>query len=167
MKPSNVALLALLGAGLIGCRAEPPVSNVSQNVTQTVAGRHAISGLELVPLEIASRGRTHRFTVEVARTEDDQSRGLMFRRSLGGDEGMIFPFPSPRPASFWMRNTLIPLDMLFVRADGTIARIAANTVPHSEESVVSGEPVAAVLELRGGRAAELGIVEGDRVSWPG
>ena len=77
---------------------------------------------------------------------------------------MIFPFPQPRMASFWMRNTLIPLDMIFIRADGTIARIAAKTVPHSLEPVSSGEPVAAVLEIAGGRAAELGIGEGDRVS---
>jgi len=91
----------------------------------------------------------------------------MFRTSLAADEGMIFPFPRPRVASFWMRNTLIPLDMIFVRADGTIARIAANTIPHNEESVSSGEPVVAVLEIKGGRSAELGISEGDRVSWPG
>ncbi len=128
--------------------------------------RRAASGLELVPLQIRSDGDTHLFQVEVARSPAEQARGLMFRESLSGDEGMLFPFPAPRVASFWMRNTLIPLDMIFVRSDGTIARIAANTVPHSEESVASGEPVAAVLELRGGRAAELGIDEGDLVSWP-
>ena len=89
----------------------------------------------------------------------------MFRRTLGADEGMIFPFEPARPASFWMRNTLIPLDMLFIRADGTIARIAANTVPMSEEGISSGEPVAAVLEIRGGRSAELGISENDFVTW--
>jgi uncharacterized protein len=66
-----------------------------------------------------------------------------------------------------MRNTLIPLDMIFIRADGTIARVAANTTPLSEDSVTSGEPVAAVLEIKGGRSAELGIAEGDRVTWPG
>jgi uncharacterized membrane protein (UPF0127 family) len=89
----------------------------------------------------------------------------MFREKLGPGEGMLFPFPQPRPASFWMKNTLIPLDMLFIRADGTIARIAANTVPHSLDPVAVAEPVAAVLEIAGGRAAELGINEGDRVTW--
>ena len=89
----------------------------------------------------------------------------MERRSLAPDAGMLFPFDPPRPASFWMRNTLIPLDMLFVRPDGTIARIAANTVPMSETPVAVEEPMTAVLELRGGRAAELGIHAGDRVSW--
>lgn len=80
---------------------------------------------------------------------------------------MIFPFDRPRPASFWMKNTMIPLDMLFIRADGTIARVAANTVPYSLDSVEVGEPVVAVLEIGGGRSAQLGIAEGDRVSWPG
>ncbi len=91
----------------------------------------------------------------------------MHRQSLAPNAGMLFPYDVPQPASFWMKNTLIPLDMIFIRADGTIARIAANTVPHSLQSVESGEPVAAVLEIAGGRSAQLGIAEGDRVSWPG
>ena len=78
---------------------------------------------------------------------------------------MIFPYDPPQDVGFWMKNTLIPLDMIFIRADGRIARIAARTRPHSLEPVLSGEPVAAVLEIRGGRAAELGIREGDRVEW--
>ncbi len=155
---TGLCAAALLG----GCRAEP-----ASNVSQPVPARAAPSGLDIVPLTISSGSRVHRFRVEVARTDEQQEQGLMFRERLGADEGMIFPFSFPRPASFWMRNTLIPLDMLFVREDGTIARIAANTVPLSEEPVNSrGELVAAVLELRGGRAAELGISEGDRVDWP-
>lgn len=154
------AVALALAAG--GCRTEP-ASNASQ---PPIPARHATSGLELVGLDIEGRGRTHRFVVEVARSADEQAQGLMFRRSLGANEGMIFPFESPRPANFWMRNTLIPLDMIFVRENGTIARIAANTVPLSEATVSSGEPVAAVLEIRGGRAAELGISDGDRVYWP-
>ena len=152
-----------LAAILFACRAEP-ASDASRPVPAAPAA--SPSGLALVPLEIRSGSRTHHFTVEVARTEDEQAQGLMFRRALADDGGMIFPFPAPRPASFWMRNTLIPLDMLFIRADGTIARIAADTIPHSEEPVHSGEPVIAVLELRGGRSAELGLSEGDRVTWP-
>ena len=92
--------------------------------------------------------------------------GLMFRKSLAADRGMIFPLPTPQPAAFWMKNTLIPLDMIFIRTDGTIAYIGAMTVPHSLQPVGPSEPVAAVLELRGGRSAELGIREGDVVSWP-
>ena len=92
---------------------------------------------------------------------------MMFRRSVAPDRGMIFPYSPPQIVGFWMKNTLIPLDMIFIRADGTIARIAANTVPHSLESVGVAEPVAAVLEIAGGRAAELAIKEGDTVSWGG
>ncbi len=89
----------------------------------------------------------------------------MFRQSLAPDEAMIFPYNPPRDVAFWMRNTLIPLDMVFIRADGTIARIAT-AQPLDETPVPGGEPVAAVLEIKGGRAAELGIKAGDRVSWP-
>ena len=78
---------------------------------------------------------------------------------------MIFPFDTARVASFWMRNTLIPLDMIFVRADGTITNIAENTVPLSKEPVTSCEDVIAVLEIPGGRSAELGIKAGDKVEW--
>jgi uncharacterized membrane protein (UPF0127 family) len=127
----------------------------------------AASGLSVVPLQIREAGgKTHLFKVEVAKSTNEQARGLMFRDMLAPDGGMIFPMDPPRPASFWMKNTVIPLDMIFVRANGTIARIAADTVPYSLEPVDSGEPVAAVLEIAGGRAAELGISEGDKVSWP-
>ena len=123
------------------------------------------AGLEQVPLTITSGGREHRFTVEIAKTPEEQAMGLMYRNALAPDRGMIFPFDPPRPASFWMRNTLIPLDMIFVRADGSIANIAANTVPMSEEPVTSDGPVAAVFEIAGGRATELGIKPGDKVNW--
>jgi len=89
----------------------------------------------------------------------------MFRATLAPDAGMIFPMSPPRYASFWMKNTVIPLDMIFIRADGRIARIAAETTPFSLLPVDSGEPVAAVLELAGGRAAQLGLAEGDKVVW--
>jgi uncharacterized membrane protein (UPF0127 family) len=120
-----------------------------------------------VPLTILSGAEVHHFTVEVARTPEEQRRGLMYREALAADRGMIFPYEPPQPASFWMKNTLIPLDIIFIRADGTIARIAANTTPMSLEPIPSLEPVSAVLEIAGGRAAELGIKPGDRVSWPG
>jgi uncharacterized membrane protein (UPF0127 family) len=119
-----------------------------------------------VPLTIRSANRAHRFTVEVARSPQQQQTGLMFRRSLGPNEGMIFPYPAPQELAFWMKNTLIPLDMIFIRSDGTIARIST-AKPLDLTPMPSGEPVSAVLELRGGRAAELGIREGDTVSWTG
>ena len=89
----------------------------------------------------------------------------MFVRSLPGDRGMIFPYDPPQDVSFWMKNTLIPLDIIFIRGDGRIARIA-NARPLDETPLPSGEPIAVVLEIRGGRAAELGIKEGDVASWP-
>ena len=119
----------------------------------------------LIPLTIKTSTAVRKFRVEVARTEDEQARGLMFRQSLAEDGGMIFPMSPPRFASFWMKNTVIPLDMIFIRGDGTIARIAADTIPYSLEPVDSGEPVAAVLELAGGKAAALGIAEDDVVTW--
>ena len=155
-------LAAVLGAVLLGCGAEP-----QSVVAQPAAAAPSPSGLEIIPLQIRSGSRSHGFRVEVARSEEKQARGLMFRERLAPDAGMLFPFDPPRPASFWMKNTLIPLDMIFIRADGTIARIAANTVPHSLEPVGVREPVVAVLEIAGGRAAELGIAEGDRAGWTG
>ena len=108
----------------------------------------------------------HHFTVEIAASEQEQMTGLMNRADLPRDRGMIFPFPTPRIASFWMKNTLIPLDIIFVRTDGTIANIAENTVPMSLEPVPSDGTVGSVLELAGGRSAELGIKAGDKVDWP-
>ena len=119
---------------------------------------------------VESNGAKHVFKVDVARTAAEQQRGLMFRTDIAADGGMLFaPYPAdgggPREASFWMKDTPTPLDIIFIRGDGTIAHIAENTVPFSEEPVRSGEPVAAVLEILGGRAAELGISRGDKVSW--
>nr|WP_279614826.1 DUF192 domain-containing protein [Sphingomicrobium astaxanthinifaciens] len=99
----------------------------------------------------------------MAETPEAQRQGLMYRDSLAPDRGMLFVYDTPATQSFWMRNTYIPLDIIFVRADGTIARIAENTVPLSETPIGSLEPVTMVLEIAGGRAAELGIAPGDRV----
>ena len=119
-----------------------------------------------MPLTIRTAGgQVHQFTVEVAASPAEQEQGLMNRQSLAPDRGMIFPYEPPKAASFWMKNTLIPLDMIFVRADGTISSIAENTVPLSLEPVASLEPVGAVLEIAGGRSAELQIKVGDKVEW--
>lgn len=125
-----------------------------------------------IALTISGPGGKHSFRVETAVTSAEQARGLMFRTTIPQDGGMLFaPYPGdggpPREASFWMKDTPSPLDIIFIRADGTIARIAENTTPFSETPVTSGEPVAAVLELRGGRTTELGIAEGDAVTWDG
>lgn len=121
--------------------------------------------MEQIPLTIHSKSGTHKFVVEVARTPQEQERGLMFRQTVEPNKGMIFPQPQPQMASFWMKNTISSLDIIFIRADGTIARIEENAVPLSLDPINSGEPVIAVLELAGGRTAELGIAAGDKVEW--
>lgn len=126
---------------------------------------------KILTVTIRSANGAHPFKVETAKTEAAQQQGLMFRTDIAPNGGMLFaPYPPsgpPREASFWMRNTPTPLDIIFIRPDGTIARIAENTVPQSETPIPSGEPVSAVLEIRGGRSLDLGIAEGDTVDWPG
>jgi uncharacterized membrane protein (UPF0127 family) len=124
-----------------------------------------VAKVAIIPLVIKSAHGVNRFKVEVARTSEEQERGLMFRPHIAPDGGMIFPMNPARMASFWMKNTVSSLDIVFIRPDRTIARIAANAVPYSLEPIDSGEPVSAVLEIAGGRAAELGISANDKVSW--
>lgn len=109
------------------------------------------------------RGARYQFTVEMATTPQQQSMGLMFREEMAADAGMLFVFPEVRPASFWMRNTLIPLDMLFIDADGRILNIHERTEPLTETSRPSAGPVRGVLEVNGGLTDVLGIEAGDRV----
>ena len=154
------ALAAALLATLSGC---------SGAATPSVTASTATTGAT-IPVTVTSANGSHVFNVEVARTPADQEKGLMYRTDLKPDGGMIFtPYPAeggpPRMASFWMKNTPTALDIIFIRPDGTIATIAENTVPFSEAPVASSEPVSAVLEIVGGRAAELGIAEGDKVTW--
>ena len=153
------ALILALGAALL-----LPACTASEGdpAAQTAAKRATVT--------IESGTSRHVFKVDVARTPDEQKQGLMFRTGIPADGGMLFaPYPpeggGPREASFWMKDTPSPLDIIFIRSDGTIATIAENTEPFSEAPVRSGEPVAAVLEINGGRAAELGISPGDKVKW--
>ncbi len=126
----------------------------------------ALAQPALEKLAIRASGGVHPFEVEVARTVEERSRGLMHRRYMPADRGMLFDFGVDGPVAMWMKDTFIPLDMLFIRKDGTIARIAENTEPHSTRTISSGEDVRSVLELNGGTAAKLGIKAGDRVLHP-
>ena len=119
-----------------------------------------------VPLEIVTKSGVRPFTVELATNDDERSRGLMFRKELPEGHGMLFDFEQERPVAFWMHNTYIPLDMIFIRADGRILSIAEDTTPLSDALVPSGGPVRAVLEVIGGTARKLGIAPGDRVESP-
>ena len=114
-----------------------------------------------------ANGQSHRFVVEVAATPEQQEKGLMFRQSMAEDDGMIFLNKIDRPSTFWMKNTLIPLDMLFVDRTGKIVHIKANAKPLSEDLIPSGGSVRAIIEINGGVAARLGIKAGDHVVFPG
>lgn len=151
-------LLTAMAAAMAACSPTPAAQE------QEAIPALSEAGLQQVPLTVASATGTHRFVVEVARTPQEQQRGMMFRQSVAPNRGMIFPYDPPQPVAFWMKNTLIPLDIIYVRADGTIAQITTAT-PQSLEAIPSSEPIALVLEIGGGRAAELGIKPGDRVSW--
>ena len=156
------AALAAAALGLCGACAPDAMSD---------ANAAARTSTERVQVTIEGASGKHVFRVETARTAAEQQRGLMYRTDIPADGGMLFaPYPpeggAPREASFWMQNTPSPLDIIFIRENGTIARIAENTTPYSTDPIPSGEPVAAVLEINGGRAGALGIVEGDRVNWP-
>lgn len=118
-----------------------------------------------VVIETAS-GAKHGFKVELAITPEQQMRGLMYRESLPAAAGMLFLYDDPVLASFWMRNTLIPLDLIFIRPDGRIANIHANAKPLDETPLRSTEPVTGILEINGGLAARLGIKAGDKVLHP-
>ncbi len=123
-------------------------------------------GLKLEALTITSGDKRHSFQIELARNDADRARGLMFRQSMPANQGMLFDFERDQMVSMWMRNTFIPLDMLFVFADGRIHRIEQRTEVQSERTISSGVPVRAVLELNAGTAERLGLKPGDRLIHP-
>jgi uncharacterized membrane protein (UPF0127 family) len=125
-----------------------------------------VSAADETTLEIVTKNGVHVFSVEVAASDADRQKGLMFRKELPEGRGMLFDFKQDQDVSMWMRNTLIPLDMLFINADGRIRRIAENTEPFSERTIPSGGPVRGVLEVIGGTAKKLGIAPGDKVAHP-
>ncbi len=162
-------MLALVLMGLSACspqgatQAQQDTSNQGSNIA--IPDRHPISGLEVVPLKVDTGETTYVFQVEVARTFEQQRRGMMERAPLKDNEGMIFPYNPPGVQSFWMKNMPNPLDIIYVGPDERILNIVANAVPFSEESLPSAGPTSLVLEIRGGLAAEMGIEAGDRVTW--
>ena len=155
---AGVALLAACSPG------EGATASAKAPSAQTPASSvHPVSGLKVIDLVVERGGKKLPFKVELADTPEAQARGLMFRTELGDNEGMIFPSAQPGPRSFWMKNTPLSLDIIFIGTDGRITNIAANTVPYSLDSVSSTGNASGVLELRAGRAKALGIVPGDRV----
>lgn len=144
-------VLVMVGAGMAAAQQPPGPEPVYSTGELTI--RRASGG------DIA-------FKIELALTPEQQEHGLMFRKEVKPYEGMLFDFGYPRPVSFWMKNTLVPLDMLFIAADGRIVRIAANAKPLSTDTIDSGAPVSGVLEIAGGSALLLGIKPGDLVIHP-
>lgn len=160
------AALALgLGAASLGAQVAVQARSAHKTGAQHEAGRHPISGLPVIPLRVSNGPAAHAFRVEVASTFAEQEKGLMFRTTLGPAEGMIFPQDKPQVAAFWMKNTVIPLDLIFIGTDHRVVNVAANARPYDLTPLYSAAPVICVLEIAGGRAAELGIGTGDLVTW--
>jgi hypothetical protein len=122
--------------------------------------------LDKQPLTFITSAGQHKITVEVADDDNERNTGLMFRKSLGDDEGMIFLYPDEEDITMWMKNTYISLDMIFVRSNGTISRIETGTEPFSESAISSGGKALAVIEMKAGSAKRLGLKAGDKVSYP-
>lgn len=159
MSKLPVSVLAMALVALAAC-SPGQASGSAGPVPAAQQARHPVSGLPVIPLRIGN----HAFVVEVAKTEPEQQKGLMFRTQMGADEGMIFLRDPPDLAAFWMRNTVIALDIIFIGKDHRILNIA-HGVPYDETPLPSAGIAAAVLELNGGRAEALGIKAGDRVDW--
>ena len=149
---------------LLALLATTPLAGLPRAFGQTEDPKGPQPVLPKQKLTIVTQGGAkHVFDVEVASTPAEQITGLMFRTSVPADGGMLFVWPKPIISRMWMKHTLVPLDMVFIRADGTIDSILEKTVPHSLRVLASHGPVAATLELAGGTTARLGIVVGDKV----
>ncbi len=154
----------------LGMAACSPVSAGSANApaaaqSAAAAAVHPVSGLKVLPLTVTTASGAHVFKVELAASADEQAQGLMFRTAMGADEGMIFPMDPPRRASFWMKNTVISLDLIFIGPDHKVLNVAANAVPYDPTPLSAIGLTGSVLELNAGRAAQIGIKPGDTVNW--
>lgn len=114
-------------------------------------------------LEVDTATGAHPFNIEIADTEDERNRGLMYRTFMAPDAGMLFLYDREQSVAFWMKNTILPLDLVFIRADGTVFDVALGAVPYTLEPIPSGGPVLAVLELNAGIANQIGLRRGDKV----
>ena len=151
---------------LIAAACSPPGAAGEPAVTPSAQASPAVSeaGLRLTDVTVISGDERHVFTTELALTNEEQAKGMMFRTEMGDDEGMLFPSYTPQTRSFWMKNTPLPLDIIFIGTDGRITNIEAG-VPYSQDSVFSAGLASAVFEIRGGLSEELGIAPGDKVEY--
>lgn len=157
-----LALATMAPAVLSACSPQPSAQPTP--VSEAAPSRHPQSGLAVVPLTVITASGRHAFRVEVAATPEEQRKGMMFRTAVGPNEGMIFPYSTPQPRSFWMKNTVIPLDIIYIGPDRRVLNIVRGE-PYSETLLPSSGPVINVLEIAAGRAAALQIKPGDRVEW--
>lgn len=158
----RIAVLCIVG-WLAACSPQP-AAEATPAADAGTPTRHRESGLEVIPLTVTTATGAHRFQVEVAATPAEQQKGLMFRTAMGPDEGMIFPNDPPQVRSFWMKNTVIPLDIIYIGPDRRVLNIVRGE-PYSTASLPSAGPVLNVLELVAGRSEQLGIKPGDPVEW--
>lgn len=149
-------LLVMIAAGPIGMPVAPAVAQAP--------GPAAETALETLTFKTVTGD--HAFSVEVMRTDQERARGLMYRRFMPADRGMLFDFKTEQPVMMWMKNTYISLDMVFISRAGVVVNVAANTEPLSERIIPSGAPTYAVLEINAGVAAKIGLKPGDRVDHP-
>lgn len=163
LRASRFCLSAWLAASLLAGLAATLASAPAAHAGTTQRSAEDLASFPKAPLIIESAGKRLAFDVWVSATPERREQGLMFVKALPEKAGMLFLFPVSMDAAFWMKNTFIPLDLLFVRQNGTIARIAERARPHDLTPIPSREPVLAVLELAGGTAAKLGLRPGDRV----
>ncbi len=159
-EPRAIPILLAIAAGLLA----PALFAGSVGAQGRAGARMQI--FERSPLTIVSASTRHQFTVELARTGRQQIQGLMFRRRMARNAGMLFIYRTAKPVEMWMKNTLIPLDMLFLADDGRIVSITERAVPHSLQTISSGVPAKGVLEVNGGVVSRLKIRVGDRVVHP-
>lgn len=167
--------MACIGITVLGCSADSVAkTDINRAVNgECIAGEalaDSEAGLKVTTLCIDIKNAdesvsTQKFAAELAITPAQQAKGLMFRTELADDKGMLFPYPQAETLSFWMKNTVISLDIIFINEDGSIANIAQNTVPYSLDSVTSINPAIAVLEVRAGLTEELNIKAGDIIRW--
>lgn len=161
MSKTHMLRRSLLALSLTLAVASPAVSQIPRQDPARCRGQVEIRPLE--PLQVVTARGTTRFMVELADSPIEREYGLMCRKSLAADRGMLFDFGHAQELAFWMRNTLIPLDIIYIRADGTVLSIASNAQPLDETPLPSLGPARAVLELPAGRAAQLGLLPGDRI----
>lgn len=159
----KVPVVLAMTAALLACSPQP-AAQATPAAEAAQPSRHPVSGLAVIPLTLTTAKGPHRFQVEVADTPAAQQKGLMFRTALAPDEGMIFPNSVPEQRSFWMKNTVISLDIIYIGPDRKVLNIMRGE-PYSTEPLPSAGPVVNVLELAAGRSRELGIAPGDAVAW--